>query len=591
MGIGAAFWTGLGSPALWYDLSSFTDGFNVGVNADGTREMLVGPCRIYQEPSTVGGSQNRVQDNPGYDSGFFYAQEINTGEQVRCHAIFLVGVPYLVATPHNAQWVRLQPYCQAGDLIPKTTSASTTTYFDKNPLYKTGFIKNYDAANPAYQYSGQDVALQIHIENKSGDWRLHHYNPYAWFGTPPEVIAAAAMYAGLSSSDIDQAAFDNAHDAYDLTTGDSPWADLDTKWTIYASRIVGQNVAKFLLECAEHSRDFIFVNESGKLSVSSFTRPLFSATGLSLDGDQLIDVVSWTITLDHVFNSVRAGWGAAARQSWEDTDGYTGSRPGSTEMSVSFEPNLESRPGDKWTHDKEHATSVAAYGRRWLKGKKVVTNFRGQPQEVAISHYPFLLTPHVTMADVFNWDESTDGGGMVHVTNWLNSDSKPRAVLEIKQGPMGFDLAIGDKISNLAITGDGQTIDEAIIIERKYDFDAKTVESGLLEIPDNTYRRRELCSNSELSRRMEDLTGALETTNKKIDLATTGLTKISTRLETWEQTTCRAHEVQIKDLYEKVSVAKDIATSAAFKAAALFTVGLGVVGGILTWAVRSAIGL
>jgi hypothetical protein len=342
-----------------------------------------------------------------------------------------------------------------------------------------------DGARPPYVEGSTPVALKVYVEHAVGDWRLWHYSPHAWSGTPAEVIAAAAMYAGLDTSQIDTASFDDAHDAYDLTTGDSPWSDLDTKWTIYAQRKVGEKVSDFLLQCASHGRDFIYVNEAGKLTLSSKTNPTHTATGLDLQRDQLLDVVEWKITTDHMVNSVRAGWGAAARQSWEDTDGTVGANPGSKEQSVAFEPHLESRPGDKWVHDAERAVGVTKYGRRWLPGRDIVANFRGHPQKVTLSHYPFLLSPHVSLTSFFEWDVDTDGGGMVHVTNWLASDASPVTEIKIRQGPMGFDLGIGDQVTDVELTGDGRTIGECLVMEKKYDFNSLTVDSLLQELPPN----------------------------------------------------------------------------------------------------------
>jgi hypothetical protein len=484
MGIGASFWASLGVDALWHNLDTFTDGFNIGAGGDGTRGMIVGPCQIYQEASSVGGNQNRVQDNPGYDSGYFYAYDATADVTVRCHAVFIIGETY----PNGAsecQAVLLQPNCKRGDLIPKTVNTNTDFAYDKNPMYKGGFGQAYDAGRPADQYSGQDSAWLIHVEDLVGTWRLHHYNPFAWWGSVPEVIAAAAMAAGVSSDFIDQASFDNSHDAYHLTTGDAPWADLDSDWEIYANRIVGEKVSDFLTKIAGHGRDFLFVNESGKLALDSFTRPLYSATGLSLKEDQILALVSWTQTIKHTFNSVRSSWGQANRLSWEDTDGYTGARPGSTEMAVSFEPHLESRPIDKWVDDDEDTTSLGLFGRLWLNGQKVISNFRGQPQETEISHYPFIMSPHVTRSDFWLWDKATEGGGMVHVTNWLPSDGKIRTQLEIRQGPIGFDIGLGDEITDLEITGDGRTILNSRVIERTYNFDTLTMDSTILEIPPN----------------------------------------------------------------------------------------------------------
>jgi len=493
MPLGGTFWGNLGLAALWHDMSEFTDGLNNGVASDGFREFFVGPLEIYQEPYALGGDGSRVQDNPGYDSGFFYAVETSSAEVIKCMSCFGVGVASK-AFADNAQWVRLEPSHYKKDLLPLSPANPTGTQsaFNKNPVYKTGFVHNENTGSTGdvpYQSGGYSVALLIAMENVVGTWRLHQYNPYAWSGTPPEVVASAAMHAGVPADYIDQDAFDDAHDAYDLSTGDSPWSDLDIRWTIYARRLTGTKVSDFLIDCMNHGRDLIFVNEAGKLSTSSWTRPSHGVTGFTASGDQIINALSHTSTIKHIFNSVKCSWGEAVRESWEDTNGYAGPRPGSTEASVSSEPTLGTRPAGKWVDEEEDSDSISRFGRIWLKGKEYISNFRGQPMAVEVSHYPYLLMPHVDLGTGLSgttWDKSADGGGMIHVTNWLASDAKPRAEIEIRQGPMGFDTGIGDLIEDLEITGDGRTIAEARIIERTYNFDTLTIDSLIMEIPPNT---------------------------------------------------------------------------------------------------------
>jgi hypothetical protein len=476
----AGFWTGGGATALWHDMDTFTVG-SVGPTIGLYQQALSGCCKIYQEPVSNGDTDSHSQNNPGYDSGFFYAKETSTGVVLPTDGVFPVGQAFPAATI-NGQWVRLQPWCIVGDLLPESTSSSADPSLLKDSIYRTGFQKNYDATNLPPIYIGYN-ALTFFVKSSgvSGTYRMWHYNPWAWSGTPPEVATAAAMYSGLSSSQIDQTAFDDAHDAYNHTTGDAPYNTLDQDWTIYARRTIGNKVADFLLECAEHGRDPIFVNEEGKLSTNSWTNPTYSVSGLDLQEDQFLSIISHTRTRKHLYNSVSAGWGSAAKQSW------TGSSFGPSTQAVGFEPNLESRPLDKWVHEDSVAASITKYGQVWLKGKKAIANFRGQPQEIEISHFPFILTPHVTLSGSgYTWDASTDGGGLVHITYWLPSDSKPRSEVKAKQGLMGLDTGIGDEITNLSITGDGKTIATSRVIEKKYNFDDMTVESLIMEVPPNT---------------------------------------------------------------------------------------------------------
>jgi hypothetical protein len=485
MALGATFWSTSGLSALWHDITGLATG-TISTPGAAQTAIWLAPVKIYQEPMVLGLNTKKQHDNPGFDSGFFYLVETTLGGTTWCDALFMPGwdIPYS-GLNRNQALIYLEPYCKRGDLVPESTTTAGSSGYEKNPYYRTGFVIGPDATYPAMIYNSNEVAIKLFANETAGDWRLWQYSPYAWSGTPPEVMASALMTAGLDADFIDQGAFDDAHDAYDLSTGDSPWSDLDDKWTIYARRLVGTKVSDFIMQCAEHSRDLVFVNEAGEMSISSWTSPTNTVTGLTPAGDQILDVISHTMTMRHTFNRVRASWGEAAKQSWDD-DAGTSTTPGIEEIYTTYEPTLESKPNDKWTHDDSDTGSITKFGTIWLKGRKAIKNTRGQPQEVETSVYPFLLSPHVNRATLYEWDPAVDGGGMIHVTNWLTSDAKPRAEIEIRQGPMGFDTGIGDLITNLEITGDGRTIAEARITERTYNFDSMTIDSKILEIPTNT---------------------------------------------------------------------------------------------------------
>lgn len=484
-GLGSTFWTGGGASALWHDLDDFTSGYNEGLDAAGRRSLHVGPAKIYQEPMVLSSAKGRIQDNPGFDSGYFYGVETTTGQIIKVAFVFHIGFAYPNGTKVG-QWQFLHPHCQVGDLTPKSGETVTDDAYEKSPIYKTGFMlpAGVHTAAPTIG-AGYDTAMSIYIEDVVGSWRLHHYSPYAWSGTPPEVIASAAMHAGLDADHIDQDTFDNAHDAYDPANSIQPWSDLDTQWTIHARRELGTTVADFLVQCAQHGRDMLYINEAGQLACQSIMYPAHTASGLDLVDDQVLSVVSWRETTRYLFNSVAASWGMAARQSWDDVDGAAGARPGAEDASSSFEGNLETRPGDKWVHEIAYSSSVTKYGQRWLRGRKVLANFRGQPQELEIVHFPFLLSPHVNLTfPGYEWDKSTDGGGMVHLSHstWLAADAAPKKEVTIKQGPMGFDTAIGDHVEDVALTADGETVDDMFVIEKEYNFDSLEITTTLLEI-------------------------------------------------------------------------------------------------------------
>lgn len=75
---------------------------------------------------------------------------------------------------------------------------------------------------------------------------------------------------------------------------------------------------------------------------------------------------------------------------------------------------------------------------------------------------------------------------MQHVAYWLASDSKSRRMVTVRQDFRALDWGIGALVENVAVTDDGQTIDEAWCVEREYDFNRLTVTSVLMERPPNT---------------------------------------------------------------------------------------------------------
>jgi len=490
MPLGLTFWSNNGALALWHDLSNLTDGNIFGV-VRGSRELEIACCKIYQEPRSDGGEGDISQKDPGHDTGFFYMKNLaDSTLRTWTNGVFFFGAaePIPIQAPsaeYNGQWKRLEPYFEVGDLVPAITPSGANAWKPQGPIYKTGFLQDYDAAEPAFQSGSFNIMLSINTDASiPGDWRLWHYSPLAWSGTPPEVIASAAMQAGFGAEFIDQDAFDNAHDAYDLSTGDSPWSDLDDKWTLHARRTVGNKVMDFIIKCAEHGRDLLFFDEEGKLSISSWTRPN-TATGFTAEGDQILDVLSHANTMKYLFNIVRASWGSAVSQSW-GVAGATSGGPLYNEITAEVEPNLENRDRLKWIHFASDTGSALRFGPYELKGTRGITAYQGQPKFTSLVHFPFLLSPFVNRATLYKWSASTDGGGMLHVTHWLDSDSQTRSEIEIRQGPMGFDTGIGDLIEDLAITGDGRTIAEARIIERTYNFDTLTMDSTIMEIPPNT---------------------------------------------------------------------------------------------------------
>jgi hypothetical protein len=460
MPLGSTWWNNLGSTSRW--THDFTNNVMYKLNDNGMVRLHLNRLRMYQRTTTTGGTGSKQMTNPGFDSGYFsFSTSYTTNTEVEYSQAFSLIGDYNTYPP---QCVTLYPEVEFGDIPPTTgvIGALSAGY------YKTGFVDDLGGSGMVAG-SPADAFVWFNIP-ANGVYYIWHYNPWAWFGTVPEVIAAACMQVGLDSDYIDTAAFDRAHDAFDASTGDEPWTDVNEDWEIYAYRTVGQKLSDFMFECARHARDFYYVSESGELSVNSFTSPNTTITSLGFS-DGVIGVVDWEDTIEHMFNRVDATWGSATASSGDDSNA-----PNQTEYSCSFEPQLDSYTGSKWLKSATDSSSTSRYGEIPLKGKLTSINIEGQPKEVYKVHFPFLLSDHDTVA-------SPSPGGMLHVTNWLSSDSQPRKIIQLKQDLRGLDFSVGDEVQDVELTSDGVTVGVTKCIRKKYDFRTMTVQSTLMEIP------------------------------------------------------------------------------------------------------------
>ncbi len=455
MGLGAGFWTGDGESAMWLDDWTGYEGLYSAAYENWVA-CGIGKCKFFQAPYTIwsAGGTEALKD-PGFDTGYFWLDNQGNDDVWYGMIVHLTGVPGTVQDP---QYIELDPASVEGDFQPYGEDIASdnagyirTPYnFDNGPNYPDEWLT--------------DMGCIIWFQGSAGTFRLHHYAPYAWTGTVPEIIASIAMQAGVDPGDIDQDAFDQAHDAYALTTGDAPWKDLDEKWELYCSRKIGTRVVDLIIEVAEHARDWVFMNQKGQLSISSFTSPNNVISGLGYaDDDGVLDECQWEYTEDYMFNTVFAGWGTGFR-----TFNFDTLPPDETGFSVAEERTLESQVTEKWIASSEVAPAIAKYRARWLRGRRQSLNLRGQPEQVVKSHFPFLLSLHDAAES------------MVPFEYWPVDDSIPKADLTVKQNALGLDYSVGDVIENVQLTGDGKTISSMVCTEKEVNFDSMTCRSTLV---------------------------------------------------------------------------------------------------------------
>ena len=393
-------------------------------------------------------------------------------------------LPYICAIPGRpnqagisagkfSQCVPIVPYIDEGEIRPVSDASS-----DHSAYYKTPFV--YETGNNG-SLGLPDVVTFFRRPASGSLCSVYHYQPYSWTGAVPEVIAAILLQMGLPRAYIEEADFTSANGKHDSTLGDTPYVydppdSPGAAAELFCWRRVGQKVIELVLEVARHARDLVFVNEAGKIDISSFTSPQKSVSGLGL-ADGIVGSVEWAWTSELIFNKVAATWGQAFRCWGEPAD-----PPNATGFCCQEEPQLDSFQENSVIHEATNAASVARYGELWLPGHERFVSTTGTARKIAIVHFPFFLNPGVTDA---LW---TAGGvgGMQHVVYWLASDSKERRMVTVTQDFRALDWGIGTRVSNVAVTDDGQTINTAWCIERTYDFDRLTVTSVLMEQPANT---------------------------------------------------------------------------------------------------------
>lgn len=459
-GIGPTNWALAGDGCRWmHDFNGYAWSIIGGGAGSTYNAAVISRIKMFQMPFVVGGGGGTQQLGPQVDTGYFFWGSTSGTARIyeMAHASAGVGG----STNPRPQWKQLTGYLASitqGDLPPAIDS--TLVY---QGIYQTGFIDDVGATRYLFSAIECDSIAWLPSPTTTIRKYLWHYNPWAWYGKVPQVIADIMLKSGLPLSAIDTAAFDNAFDAYSTSTGDAPW--VSALYEIGCSRRVGQRCVDLVFECARHTRDFYMVNEAGQISVSSFTRPTDVVSGLDLS-DGVVDSVEWEWSAEYMFNSMVVSWGSGVRVSGNFTQ-----RPDTSDYSAAEDTTLESYLGTKLVDSISNATSIAKYGEVFLEGREFIQNRAGQPTVVKRQHYPFLLQKNALF---------------MPMGSWIYSDSKERRFVTVRQNLLGLDWGVGAKLTSVAVTDDGQTIADCRCIERTYDFDRLTIESVLMEVPPNT---------------------------------------------------------------------------------------------------------
>lgn len=483
MGIGSTNWALLGDGSRWkHDFSAVTGTlflYTPGVSGfvDGLTLLLYN-FKCYQRPFNMWGTLGEPGFGDRFNTGYFFWRRVSTPSAETDLVQMLHGnAGKGGSTNPRPQWKELGQYESATkpNIINHDLKDGNV---DQWLNYQTGFLANLGNIH-GYLWSTTYDSLVITQSAKELTLYQHglwHYNPWAWFGTVPQVFVDIAMKCGVPRDMIDEPGFDNAHDAYDLTTGDSPWKSytiggaMATKYEIAAPRLVGETCSEMMLRVARHARDFFYTNEAGKLACTSFTRPV----SYTLTGQMALTIgqVQWTDTDKHQWNSITGTWGSAALTSGPFTVDQFNIPADTQPYAVQDEDRCESYVGDKLSCSYKDTDSITRYGELPLKGSRTTRISMGRESEVEVSHYPYLLRPHTYYANA-----------LPAVQSWMSSDGAPSRVITLQQDLRALDWGIGTVLTNVAVTPDSITVPRMVCQRRTYDFDSLTVTSDLLQIP------------------------------------------------------------------------------------------------------------
>lgn len=448
MALPAGFWNASSRIAFWPDDFSGAQA-NYVSGGNYRRFGIWNFPSCFQAPSS--GSQQG--DDPGWNTGYFYLVDSSANEYYGDNHD-LGGSP--PDTWQKRQHKLLKPDCVQGDLNP--TEGNMIPRSAGAAYYVTPFVE--DRGGP-YPTPGGACGCWFLNPGTPGQYDVWHYRPYAWWGNPIAVVCRMLMDAGLDPDRFDQAACDNAYDAYDTATGDDPWDyySVGDGYVIGLWRVVGDEVFKTVRKGMDATRDYWGVSMNGDFAIWSKTRPTI-VDGLTIaDG---VTSVTWKESTEYLITT----WSTSFAHCWRQW-GSNGNEPGNalTDFAVAEERNMESHRGGKWTSEDGYPSPV--YGEHWLPGSDDVVDYGGSPRMVKRSHLPayygYFFNP---------WIEVIDG--------WQNEDRVPRKEVVVKQNLLGLNYGPGDQVQNIALTGDGQTF-AGRCIEKTIDFRSMTVQSTIIE--------------------------------------------------------------------------------------------------------------
>lgn len=318
---------------------------------------------------------------------------------------------------------------------------------------------------PAFVDASSTTWVYLYYQRPAtgGAWfDLFHYQPYTYYGNPARVIASMLIHMGADDDYIDKTNF---------STADDGLAAMTVEPMVLVTREVGETLGDTIKRVARHCNDIICVNMSGKLSLVSRTTP--PAGPASLDVSETIGPARWRYAKEYIVNKALTSFGEWTVH-WGNRTNYPGGSGWTYQ--ARFDRHAEFDTARVLTAEIDDATSQTKYGERVFSNTSrevQAIDDRGRVIDGEYIKRPAIHYPHF-------FDQDHRDAILERLTA---VESTLRREVEIVQDFRGLDYDIGYEVSDVQVTGDGETIAAMTCIEKEIDFRKLTVRSVLLEEP------------------------------------------------------------------------------------------------------------
>lgn len=368
------------------------------------------------------------------EMGYFYLENTDTQQITEAADTSCIGADHIFPEP------------EAETEIKQLVKGLTTVWrvpFMKASSYDAYALDMYFPANPG---------------GVIGDWTflLKHFQPYAYYGYPAEVIPSILMHLDIDQDFIDTDSFDDSYDDLSYETHHQP---------VGYAREIGVSVFESLKEISSHGKEMFGINMRGQVCMPPRITP--TATTTALAG---VKSLSWRYTTEYQYNDVyitacMASLATLVNRTNPPTELDSGDEVANDayDFRAEWDATLAGAIGDNWSWS-ETESLAAQEPRLRLSGTEVV--FDGPASSRALPTHMRLYASGAREGARFQAER-------------MEQSVDPLREATVVQDYRGLDYDVGHKVSDV-ILGDG-TVADMRCIYKEIDDDNHTVTSILLE--------------------------------------------------------------------------------------------------------------